>query len=167
MKVNGYEIKPRADLGGADLSGVDLHDANLHYANLRGADLYCAKLRKADLRGADLRDADLLGADLSGADLHYANLRCTNLYGANLRDANLRCAKLHDELISDGTHHHITNVGSEGGTLEIYGTQCGSYFIRRGCFRGTKVEFLAKVEEAHGDNEHGVMYRQLIELFCK
>ena len=42
--VNGYEIKP----------GADLRDANLMYANLR--------------------DAYLVGADLRGADLMYANL---------------------------------------------------------------------------------------------
>ncbi len=29
MIVNGYEIKPGADLSGADLSGADLRGANL------------------------------------------------------------------------------------------------------------------------------------------
>ena len=47
--VNGYEIKP---------------DANLRGANLRGANLRGANLRGADLTGADLWDADLWGATL-------------------------------------------------------------------------------------------------------
>ena len=52
MEINGYKIKPGADLSGADLSGADLRRANLS-----GADL-----RRADLRDADLRDADLFSA---------------------------------------------------------------------------------------------------------
>jgi len=59
MKINGYEIKPLANLRGADLRGADLRGADLRGANLCGADLY----------GADLRDADLYGADLYGANL--------------------------------------------------------------------------------------------------
>ncbi len=47
MEVNGYTIKPEADLRGADLRG--------------------AELSKADLRGAILFRADLRGADLFGA----------------------------------------------------------------------------------------------------
>ena len=61
--VNGYTIKPAADL--------------------RGADLYRADLRGEDLREADLREADLYGADLSGADLGGARMHfTTNLNGA-------------------------------------------------------------------------------------
>ena len=49
MEVNGYEIKPGADLRGAYLRGADL----------RGADLRDADLRDATLRNANLRDATL------------------------------------------------------------------------------------------------------------
>jgi len=59
MKINGYDIKPYANLRDADLKG-----ANLRYADLRDADLRDADLRDADLRYADLRDADLRDADL-------------------------------------------------------------------------------------------------------
>ena len=48
--VNGYEIKP---------------DADLMYANLRGANLVGANLVGANLVGADLRDANLWGARVS------------------------------------------------------------------------------------------------------
>lgn len=61
MNIQGYEIKPEAnlrranlieaDLNGADLNGADLRGANLRGANLRGADLI-----RADLRGVDLRE---------------------------------------------------------------------------------------------------------------
>jgi hypothetical protein len=62
MNINGYEIKPNANLSGANLSC-----ANLRGADLRGADLSCANLRGANLRGANLRGADLSGANLSWA----------------------------------------------------------------------------------------------------
>jgi len=69
MIINGYEIKP--------------------YANLRNANLRNANLRNADLRGAYLRNANLRDANLMGANLRYAYLG-----GANLRDADLWGAKL-------------------------------------------------------------------------
>ena len=47
--VNGYKIKPGADLSGADLSGADLGGR--------------------ELCGTDLAGADLTGANLSGAIL--------------------------------------------------------------------------------------------------
>jgi len=37
--INGYEIKPKADLQGADLQGADLQGADLQGANLQDADL--------------------------------------------------------------------------------------------------------------------------------
>ena len=124
--------------------------------NLHGADL-----RRADLRHADLRRVDLRHADLRCANLRYADLRC-----ANLRHADLRHADLHGALISDNyrlkdTYHHVTNIGSENGVLELYDCEEG-WFIRRGCFSGSKAEFLAKVTETHGDHEHAQKYRQLI-----
>ena len=124
MEINGYEIKPHANLRGANLRYADLRDADLWGANLRyadlwgadlwganlwgadlwganlwGADLWDANLRYADLRGADLRntnlwDANLWYANLRGADLRGADLRGADLRGANLRDADLDGAKL-------------------------------------------------------------------------
>ncbi|CAB4124779.1 Pentapeptide repeat [uncultured Caudovirales phage] len=84
MIVNGYEIKPYANLRGANLSGADLNDA----------DLYGANLRDANLRDANLYGANLSGADLNDANLRDANLRDANLRGANLSGADLRGAKL-------------------------------------------------------------------------
>ena len=39
MIVNGYEIKPKANLREADLRGANLYEANLRGANLYGVDL--------------------------------------------------------------------------------------------------------------------------------
>jgi len=94
MKVNGYEIKPfanlsRANLSRANLSRANLSWANLHGANLNGADLYEADLHGANLHGADLHGANLHGANLNGADLNGADLRGADLYGADLYGADL------------------------------------------------------------------------------
>jgi len=109
--INGYEIKPGANLSDADLRGANLSDADLRGANLTGAnlchanlchaDLRCANLRDADLRYADLRYADLRGANLRDADLRYAYLRGANLNFAYLRGADLRDADLTGVNLSD------------------------------------------------------------------
>ena len=111
MIVNGYDVKPFADLFGAylsranlsraDLSGADLSGADLFGADLFGAYLSRANLSRADLSGAnlsrsDLSRANLSGANLSGADLSGADLSGANLFGADLSRANLSRAKIDD-----------------------------------------------------------------------
>jgi len=86
--VNGYEIKPDANLNEARLS-----EANLKGANLSGAFLREANLENANLSGANLSGAFLREAHLHGADLRNADLRNTNLSGANTTGANLSGAK--------------------------------------------------------------------------
>jgi len=39
MKINGYEIRPGADLEGADLKGANLEGADLKGADLKGANV--------------------------------------------------------------------------------------------------------------------------------
>ena len=98
--VNGYEIKPGANLAGADLKGANLRGADLQNANLKGADLSGADLYNANLVGANLTGANLTGASLTGADLYNANLSNANLSDANrpslfsLRNADLTGADL-------------------------------------------------------------------------
>lgn len=99
-----------------------------------------ADLRGADLRGADLRDANLRGADLRGA----------NLWGANLQDAN-------GKVLSFGP------IGSRQGITYVTKTE-QIIHIRCGCFYGTLKEFAAKVEEEHGDSQHGKSYKAAIEF---
>ena len=134
MKVNGYDVKPGADLRRADLQGADLRRADLHKADLRRADLHKANLREANLRGADLREAnlreanlreanlrgaDLYGADLRGADLHRADLRGADLQGADLRGAywygaNLYGADLRRALTGGTKGLAATTIAGEG-----------------------------------------------------
>ena len=149
--LQGDSTGKRADLREADLYGANLREANLYGANLREANLYGANLRGAGLHGADLRGAGLHGADLRGANLHG-----TNLYGATIAEG----FKL------SSNPHFISNIGSEQGTLELYPCENDTWYVKRGCFTGTKDEFLAAVEKTHGDNTHAKKYIGLIELLC-
>ena len=69
MKVNGYEIKPGANLWGANLEGADLRYANLEGADLWGADLWGANLEGANLEGSKLAGADLTNVNVTGTIL--------------------------------------------------------------------------------------------------
>ena len=124
-------------------------------ADLRGADLWGANLWGANLWGANLRDADLRGANLRGANLWGANL-----WGANLRDADLRDANLWGaagKILSFGP------IGSRQGITYVTKTE-RTILVRCGCFYGTLEEFAAKVEEEHGDSQHGKSYKAAIEF---
>lgn len=104
LKVNGYELKPKAlleyaklsgqNLSNANLSGSNLRGAHLDYSDLSGADLSYADLSAADLTGANLQNANLYCADLHLADLHAANFTSANLASTNLNRANLMWANL-------------------------------------------------------------------------
>jgi hypothetical protein len=72
MQVNGYKIKPFANLRNANLRNANLRNANLRNANLRNANLSYANLSYADLSGADLSGANLRNANLRNANLSYA-----------------------------------------------------------------------------------------------
>ena len=139
----------------ADLRGANLWDANLRDANLRDADLWGANLRDADLRGANLWGADLRGANLWGADLRGANLWGADLRGANLWGADLRGAT--GKILSFGP------IGSRQGITYVTKTE-RTIHVRCGCFYGTLEEFAAKVEEEHGDSQHGKSYKAAIEF---
>ena len=139
----------------ANLRGADLQDANLRGADLRDADLWGANLRGANLRGADLQ-----GANLRGADLQDANLRDADLWDANLRDANLRGADLWG---AAGKILYFGPIGSRQGITYVTKTE-RTIHVRCGCFYGTLEEFAAKVEEKHGDSQHGKSYKAAIEF---
>jgi hypothetical protein len=118
MKVNGYEIKPGADLSGADLYGANLMGANLYGVNLRGANLYGANLYGVNLYGANLR-----GADLRGVNLYGVNLYGVNLYGVNLYDANLSGANLYGVNLSGADLRHADLRHAKGAELAIARTR--------------------------------------------
>jgi len=93
-KVNGYEIKPNANLQGANLSNTDLNGTDLTYANLQGAILTGVNLAGAILTGVNLSNVNLEGANLAGDNLKDANLSNANLEGTNLQGVNLWGANL-------------------------------------------------------------------------
>ena len=109
-----------------------------------------ADLRDANLRDADLRDANLRDANLRGADLWDADLRGANLWGANLWGAA-------GKILSFGP------IGSRQGITYVTKTE-RTILVRCGCFYGTLEEFAAKVEEEHGDSQHGKSYKAAIEF---
>ena len=155
----------KADLRDADLRDADLWGANLWGANLLGADLRGANLLGADLLGANLRDANLRGANLLGADLRDANLRDANLRDANLLGANLLGANLLGANLRDAAGKILSfgPIGSRQGITYVTKTE-RTIHVRCGCFYGTLEEFAAKVEEEHGDSQHGKSYKAAIEF---
>lgn len=82
-----------------------------------------------------------------------------NLRGANLHDANGE--KL--TLIGDRPYFQVGPIGSETRQFIAYITDDGLY-LRAGCFFGTRDEFVAKLERAHGDNVHGKEYTAALAL---
>jgi len=153
-----------ANLSDANLSGAYLRDANLRDANLSGAYLRDANLSGAYLRGANLSDANLSGAYLRDANLSDANLRGANLSGANLSDANLSGAKVNGlELVGARPFLAIGPIGSEPRTINVWLTAEGVR-IQAGCFFGSRDEFVAKLAQTHGDNEHAQEYTAALVL---
>jgi hypothetical protein len=132
-----------------DLSGANLYRADLSGANLSGAYLYRADLYRADLSRANLSEANLYRADLSRANLSEANL-----YRADLSRANLSEAK---NILFVGP------IGSRGDITYIV-RHDDALCVKCGCFWGTMDEFAVRVEAEHGDNEHGIAYRAVIEF---
>ncbi len=106
---------------------------------------------RANLQWANLSGADLQGANLWGANLREANLRGADLREADLRGANLACGIVYRFL-------QIGPIGSRGDTLTAFLTDNG-VFLSTGCRRERPLtEFRQRVQETHGDNEHGKAY---------
>lgn len=123
--VNGYEIKPNADLEGADLESADLEGANLNGANLKNANLesanlISANLNNANLDSANLDDASLDGATLINATLENTLLRGAKLVGSSLTNANLKNADLNlAELInSELNRANLKNANLEEAIID-------------------------------------------------
>ncbi|MGL9721647.1 hypothetical protein [Symbiopectobacterium sp.] len=58
----------------------------------------------------------------------------------------------------------ISPIGSENGALTAFRQKDESIIVRRGCFSGTIEEFEAAVNNHHGDNRSGEIYRHVISL---
>jgi hypothetical protein len=55
-------------------------------------------------------------------------------------------------------------IGSRDAITTFYRRNDGVTMVVCGCFHGTIDEFVAKVSETHGDNEHAVAYRAAVQL---
>ncbi len=146
-----------ANLGGAYLGGAYLGGAYLGGANLGGAYLGGAYLCGAYLRGANLRGAYLRGAYLGGAYLDGAHLDGAHLGGANLGDPDWLLVGARPVL-------SVGPVGSRADYASVWLTSRGPY-VRAGCFFDTLDAFRKRVDEVHGEGDHGQEYRAAIALF--
>ena len=54
----------------------------------------------------------------------------------------------------------ISGIGSRHGTTTFFRCKDGEIRVTCGCFYGDLDEFLAKVEDADGDNKHGRVYEK-------
>ena len=155
-------VTARADLAGANLARANLAGANLARANLAGADLAGANLAGANLADANLAGANLADANLADAYLAGANLAGANLAGAYLAGANLAGANLADGAkIVEGRRAvvQVGPIGSRNDWLVVYRTNRGLRFDA-GCQRQIDREtFEARLQEAHGEGQHGREYR--------
>ena len=168
MWLRGDDGGTRANLTGANLAGAYLAGANLAGAYLAGANLADAYFAGAYLARANLTGAYLARANLTGAYLARANFTDANLTGVYLVGANLAGAYLADANLADAKGiadvFAVSRIGSRNGQTTFARLDDGSVYVWCGCFRGTLDEFAARVQETHGDNEHGRAYRMAIEL---
>ena len=55
-------------------------------------------------------------------------------------------------------------AGSRNGATTFYRNKNNGISVTCGCFNGSIEDFLARVNETHGDNKHGQVYRAAAEL---
>ena len=58
----------------------------------------------------------------------------------------------------------IGPIGSRNDYTTFFQGKDRKIYVKCGCFRGDIKEFTAKVEETHGNNHHGKMYKLAIEM---
>lgn len=58
----------------------------------------------------------------------------------------------------------ISHIGSRFDTTTFFALKNGKIGVQCGCFYGDIDQFAARVEQTHGDNQHGKAYKLAIEL---
>ena len=104
----------------------------------------------------------------SGLHTRYALEKATQarayLAGAYLARANLDGANLDGaKLIGERPVFQVGPIGSRCSYFVAYLTDQGIK-LRAGCFFGSLDEFVEKLANEHGDNEHAIEYRAALEL---
>ena len=145
MEVNGYKIKPGADLTGANLSNADLRNAdlgqNIHAAypyeyeeewprssSDQALDFFFERRERVRSEWIDrgggatrLCGACLIGANLAGAILKFADLSATDLRDANLTGADLTNANLTDANLTGANFKNAILTGAKMPDGSIHG----------------------------------------------
>lgn len=108
-------------------------------------------------------DAVLFECEIS--DDMENRLRGGNLNGSSLFGAHLNGVGLRGDLKFSGDRPvmWIGPIGSIGRTINVYITDQGLR-IEAGCFFGTRDEFIQKLAEEHGNNEHSQEYTAALVL---
>ena len=83
---------------------------------------------------------------------------CTDCAGCTACTACTDCA----DFKSNPNRYAYGPIGSRNATATSYWTSKEDLLIVAGCFAGTVEDFLEKVKETHGNNEHGKHYRRFI-----
>lgn len=55
-------------------------------------------------------------------------------------------------------------MGSRSDFMSFFRNKAGIIKVKCGCFLGTIDEFLAKVQQTHGDNKHAIVYRATVTV---
>ena len=79
------------------------------------------------------------------------------VYGNAWVSGNARVDKI-------GAIFWVGAVGSRNDTTTFFKCKDGKVRVTCGCFFGDLTEFAEKVNETHGDNEHGKVYMLAIEM---
>ena len=91
---------------------------------------------------------------VSGDARVYGNAR---VYGDARVSGNAVVCSMQDIFI-------IGPIGSRDAYTTFCKSKAGGIIVFCGCFKGSLDEFLKKVSETHGDNEHGEAYRMAAEI---
>lgn len=137
-------IKDFGDVKSGDLGGFIEKEENLSHGDLCWVCGYAKVYGDAKVCGNALVYGD---AEVSGNALVYGYAKVCG---------NSNISKTSDYLV-------IGPIGSRNAFTTFYKTKDG-ISVKCGCFNGTIDEFAKKVEETHGDNEHGLCYKTACEF---
>ena len=67
-------------------------------------------------------------------------------------------------VFGDADYCCFQSFGSVGRTTTVFRDKSGNIRIKCGCFDGDLEAFSKKVEQTHGDSQHGKVYKAIIEV---
>ena len=155
-----YRIKALRDFGdvkAGDLGGfVESEDNLCHYgtawvhdnARVHG-DAYVWGYAQVDKYASIYGNAEIWGS------AHISESACVGGFASIGNNADI--VRRADFLV-------VGSIGSRNDNTTFYRTGNAQIWVSCGCFSGDILEFLKAVDETHGENKHGQMYRLACEL---